>query len=119
MVIGYQLFGSAAGTRCGSNNELRKLSRARASRVTNHELGLSFNGSWPTYEAKPTDQLLFPIGPFDRFGPAYQGFNYRLNAGEIKEGWNEIVVYHGTHDPVRSRERNETARIASIELAVM
>jgi len=80
--------------------------------------GLSFNGSWPTFSVQPTDELFFPIGSFTRYGLEFQAFNYRLDLASIKEGWNEIVVYHGGDNPARPREQNEAVRIASIELAV-
>ena len=82
------------------------------------DLGVIFNGSWPVFDAARTDKLLFPMGPFDHFHSKHQAFNYRLNVADIKEGWNKMVVYCGSHDPVRSRERNETVRIVSIEIAI-
>lgn len=83
------------------------------------DLGVSFNGSWPTFDAKPTDQLFFPTGPFNRFGLAHQTFNYRLDLAGLKEGWNEVVVYCGSHDASTTTRRNDAVRIVSIEIAVM
>jgi hypothetical protein len=82
------------------------------------QLGISFNGSWPTFDGEPTDRLFFPIGSFVRHGPEVQALNYCLDPDSIKEGWNEVVIYCGRHKPVITRERNESARVVSIEVAV-
>jgi hypothetical protein len=82
------------------------------------QLGVSFNGSWPTFDGEPTDQLFFPIGSLNRYGEEFRAFNFRLDPATIKEGWNEIVIYCGQHKPLATRNRAETMRVVSIELAV-
>lgn len=88
------------------------------------ELGVSFNGLWPNFEVRPTDELLFPTGIFTHHVSGHQALNYRFNASAIKEGWNEIVVYHspsddGIHYRATSKERlDNSVCIVSVELSV-
>jgi len=69
------------------------------------DLGVSFNGSWPNFDDKPTDELLFPCAPYTHHISKHQAFNYRLMPSMIKEGWNEIVVYNGSHQRATPKER--------------
>jgi len=86
-------------------------------------LGISFNGSPPNFEAQPTDELLFPTGSYTHHIAAHQALNYHFKPAQIREGWNEIVVFHGGHpeSPWWSAPEkiNEGAVcIVSVELAV-
>lgn len=85
---------------------------------TQPDLGVSFNGSWPRFDATRTDEVVVPVGPFERFPPGHLACTFYFTVNHIKEGWNEIVVYHGNHDSMRSRVRRETVRIVSIEIAI-
>ncbi|HVF09742.1 MAG TPA: hypothetical protein VNA16_03015, partial [Abditibacteriaceae bacterium] len=85
--------------------------------------GISFNGSWPNFEAHATDELLFPTGSYTHHIPAHQALNYHFKPSQIQEGWNEIVVFNGSHAEMpwwAAPERiNEGAVcIVSVELAV-
>jgi hypothetical protein len=81
--------------------------------------GVSFNGSWPIFEAQLTDELLFPVAPFTHHKPEYQAFNFRFSASEVNEGWNEITVYNGSRQPVTLGQCCDYAiHIESVELAV-
>jgi hypothetical protein len=73
-------------------------------------LGVSFNGSWPTYEIRSTAALLMAIEPFTHHRPEHRAFNVTLNIAEIREGWNELVVHNGCCD--------QSLRIAGIEIAI-
>ncbi|MBI3922240.1 MAG: hypothetical protein HY318_12545 [Armatimonadetes bacterium] len=91
------------------------------------DIGVSFNGSWPNYDAQPTDELVFPTGPFTHHVAEHQASNFHFRADQIVEGWNEIVVYNNRlfFDSITTgrrpdpRQRRELAFcIVSIELAV-
>ena len=73
-------------------------------------LGVSFNGSWPSFEAQPTDELLVPASIYTHHVAAHEAFNYRFPLSEICDGWNEVVVYNESHDGA--------VNVVSVELAV-
>jgi hypothetical protein len=83
-------------------------------------LGLSLNGSWPTFEGRATDRLLLPTGVYTHHVPEYAAWNYRLNPADIQDGWNEITIYHSQEDyypwPVTHAK---PIKIVSVELAVL
>lgn len=81
-------------------------------RVTNDAFGISFNGSWPNFDAQATDALLFPSGDFTQHIPVHDAFNFRFPVSQVREGWNEVVVHHGGAKPATP------AKIVSVELAV-
>ena len=92
------------------------------------DIGVSFNGCWPNYEAEPTDELLFPTGMFTHLGSKHQGYNFRFKADHIAEGWNDIVVYNNSlfyekarkyyYEPTAQERKNFAFCIVSVELAV-
>jgi hypothetical protein len=82
------------------------------------DLGVSFNGSWPNFEQQPTDKLLFPTGVFTHHTADHQAFNYTFQSIQIKEGWNEVVVFNGNHQRATAEERRQNSiTIVSVELA--
>lgn len=78
------------------------------------ELGISFNGSWPRYDAKESDRLLFPTGIYTRHIEKHRAVNIHFPVSEIRDGWNEILVFNG-----RKEGKNSTVKIISVELAVI
>ncbi|MBT4608546.1 MAG: hypothetical protein HOM68_11510 [Gemmatimonadetes bacterium] len=83
------------------------------------ELAVSFNDSWPTRDAQATDELLFPQLDHAFHVPEYTAFNYRFDVSEIREGWNEISVYNGSHEVATAQSRaKHSVTIRSIELAI-
>ena len=83
-------------------------------------LGVSVNGSWPSYQAAPTEWLLFPVLKCVRHIPEHRALNYRFPAELIHEGWNEIVIYNGSPQRADGQQRREHAIVlASIEVAVV
>lgn len=83
------------------------------------ELGVSLNGSWPTFEATRTDKLLIPTGVYTHHVPEHMGLNYRLRIEDIREGWNSIVVHHGAEQVMpEEHARQPGVRICSLELAI-
>ncbi len=83
-------------------------------------LGVSFNGSWPNYQAEETDRLLFPVMECARHIPTHRALNYRFSADAINEGWNDIVVYHGGSERADwEQRRDNTVLLAGIEVAVV
>ena len=83
------------------------------------DLGVSFNGCWPNFDAKQTDALLFPTGIYTHHMPEHTAFNYRFDASLIKDRWNEIVVYNGNHQRATPEERQaNSVCIVSVELAL-
>ncbi len=83
-------------------------------------LGVSFNGSWPSYQATPTEWLLFPVLGCVRHTPEHRALNYRFSADVIKEGWNEIIIYNGSAERAdRQQRRDHSVVLVSIEVAVV
>lgn len=81
--------------------------------------GVSFNGSWPNFEATSTDRLLFPTGALTHHVPENTAFNYRFPASAIREGWNEIIVInHSTARDTAQARRENSITIQSVELGV-
>ena len=60
----------------------------------NPACGVSFNGAWPVFENQETGDLLFPAGPYRRHVEENAARNYVLDAGAIRDGWNEITLYN-------------------------
>jgi hypothetical protein len=84
------------------------------------DLGVSFNGSWPSFDAEATDRLLFPTGAYTHHVHEHAAFNYRLGADLIREGWNEVLVFNGSKERAdRAARRANSATIVSLELGVM
>lgn len=81
--------------------------------------GVSFNGSWPNFEAAPTDELIVPTGIYTHHTAEHTAFNFSFEAGRIKDGWNEIIVYNDTRfTAVPSPNPQSAMHIVSVELAV-
>lgn len=83
------------------------------------DFGVSFNGSWPSFDARATDELLFPTGHYTHHVPEHQGFNFHFSASAIQEGWNEILLINGSHERSTREARLEASlHVTSVELAV-
>lgn len=72
-------------------------------------LGLSFNGSWPTFESAPAQEMLFPVGPYTQHLPEHAALRFTCSARDIREGWNRVLVLNNDREPVT---------IVSVELGV-
>jgi len=82
-------------------------------------IGVSFNDSWPAFKAEATDELLFPQLAHTLHVPEYTAFNYSFDVAGIKEGWNEVSVYNGSHERRTAEDRcRNSVTIRSIELAI-
>jgi hypothetical protein len=100
-------------------------------------IGVSFNGSWPTFACETTRELLFPNRPATQHLPGHQALNFRLDVAKVREGWNEIALYNEplssgagsrrhltTYDPAALVTPSAAAappgsvRVVSIELAI-
>lgn len=82
-------------------------------------LGVSFNGTWPSYEGQATDKLLLPTGAWTHHLPEHAAFDFRVPLAEIKEGWNEVLVFNGSHEKKTPEDiRANSVKIVSVELAV-
>jgi len=82
-------------------------------------LGVSFNGSWPTFAAEPTDRLLFRTGAYTHHIPQHQAWNYRLDARTIRDGWNRLVVFESHDDYYAHRQPAELIHIIGLELGLL
>jgi hypothetical protein len=76
-------------------------------------LGVSFNGNWPVFERIETRDLLFPTGPYTQHTSDHLGLNFRLDAAQIKDGWNTLLVSNDTKDG-----DGNAVTIVSLELGV-
>lgn len=84
------------------------------------DIGISLNGSWPNFNAKPTQELLVPVGGLTHHVPYHQAFNYSFKVSDIREGWNSIVLINGSHKRSTYEERKaDSVCVVSLELAVM
>jgi hypothetical protein len=79
--------------------------------IENHphppRLGVSFN------ERVETRDLLYPAGPYTQHSGDHLGLNFRLDAAQIKEGWNTLLINNNAKDG----DGNDVT-IVSVELAV-
>jgi hypothetical protein len=83
------------------------------------DLGVSFNGTWPNYAAEETDRLLFPTGIYTHIGKEFRAFNFRGKVSDIQNGWNEVLLFNGSHAKKTPEERRENSvKVVSVELAV-
>ncbi len=57
-------------------------------------LGLSFNGAWPLFESRQTQEMLFPVGPYTEWTQAHHAWEFGLDASSIRDGLNSVVVYN-------------------------
>lgn len=73
------------------------------------EFGISVNGGWPVFEGKETDALVFPAGPYTQHVEEHRAWNYTLDCGVIRDGWNEIVIYN---------ESTEELELIAVELGL-
>ena len=84
-----------------------------------HDIGVSFNGCWPRFDGELSTELLFPDRLHSCHVPEHQAYNFLSDVGEIREGWNEIVVLNSASEaetPAANREH--TFKIVGLELAV-
>jgi len=88
-------------------------------KATAPDLGVSFNGGWPNFQAQLSDQLVFPTGPYTHHVAEHQAFNFQFPVAEIKEGWNTLLVFNNNQKRSTAEERQENSvHIVSIELGV-
>ena len=76
-------------------------------------LGVSFNGNWPVFKRAETRDLLFPTGPYTQLTSKHLGLNYLLDASQIKEGWNTVLVHNTDKD-----SDGNAVTIVSLELGL-
>ena len=83
------------------------------------ELGVSLNGSWPTFEGTVTDQLILPTGIYTHHVTEYEAWEYGIDLSLLRDGLNEILLIHSddTCDPSPAFGGNPI-RIVGLELAV-
>lgn len=83
------------------------------------DLGVCFNGSWPNFQAEETDRLLFPTGIYTHHTADHRAYNYHFKAADVREGWNEVLLFNGSHQKKTPEERRDHAvKVVSLELAV-
>ncbi|MEO7650204.1 MAG: hypothetical protein ABIZ80_07030, partial [Bryobacteraceae bacterium] len=75
-------------------------------------LGVSFNGAWPVFESRQTQNMLFPVGPYTQFTGAHTAWEFTVPASAIREGWNTVTVTNNTKKPPAS------VKVVSLELGV-
>ena len=72
--------------------------------------GVSVNGAWPGFEHRATADLLFPAGPYRQHVDEHIGWNFACDAGAIRDGWNDIVIYN---------ESDEDLDLIGVELGLV
>ncbi|MFO0916916.1 MAG: hypothetical protein U0872_01195 [Planctomycetaceae bacterium] len=84
------------------------------------ELGVSFNGGYPVYDCRETDQLIYPAGNFTHHLPEHRAVEFRLPAADIREGWNIVQIYNGSHQYATPQERRDnTMRVVGLDLGIV
>jgi hypothetical protein len=78
---------------------------------------VSVNGSWPTFDARETDRLLFPTGIYTHHVAEHRAYDFRVPLASLRDGWNEVLVSNGTKATPAQRRAN-AVRVVSLELAV-
>lgn len=73
------------------------------------DCGVSVNGAWPIFTRTETEDLLFPAGPYAKHVEEHRAWNYTLDCGVIRDGWNEIVICN---------ESTEDLGIVAVELGI-
>lgn len=81
-------------------------------------IGVYFNGCWPNFSPARDERLLFPVATMTHHAPGQVGLNYPFPIGAIREGWNEIVVMHGTEKNFWADQSKEPVRIEMVEAGV-
>ena len=74
------------------------------------DCGVSLNGLWPMFQRVATADLLFPAGPYSRHVDEHVAWNYTLDCGVIRDGWNEVIIYNESADEML---------IVGVELGIM
>lgn len=83
------------------------------------ELGVSLNGSWPTFDGAATTQLILPTGLYTHHVDQYQAWEYSLDLSQLRDGHNEIILIHSDDecDPSPAHV-GDPIRVVGLELAV-
>jgi hypothetical protein len=81
-------------------------------------VGLYFNGSWPRFDGTPDDRLLIPVATMTHHTPDHVGLNFVFPLSSIREGWNDIVVMHGSPKRWGVDQKDEAVNVVSLEAAV-
>jgi hypothetical protein len=74
---------------------------------------VSFNGKWPVYESRRTQEMLFPVGPYTQHVEQNVAFNFAMDARDVSDGWNKVTVLNN------GKGSTEAVRVMSIELGIM
>lgn len=81
-------------------------------------LGIYLNGCWPNFDSKADEKLLFPVATMTHHAPGQVGLNFHFPLSGIREGWNEIVVIHGTARNPDADQSADAVTILSLEAGV-
>lgn len=60
--------------------------------VTNSNIGISFNQSWPNFDPTLSRKLLFPAGSFTEHSAQNTALNFSFETELVHEGWNRVTV---------------------------
>jgi hypothetical protein len=83
------------------------------------EIGVSVNGCWPRFDGVESDRLVFPTSTYTHHVPENRAYDFRLPVSHIRDGWNEVLVYNGSHKKGTLMERRaNTLSIVGLDLAV-
>jgi hypothetical protein len=72
--------------------------------------GISVNGGVPSFASTPTDQLLFPAGPYSHHVEEHRAWNFVLESAALRDGWNEITLYN---------EAEREVAVVTVELGLL
>ena len=81
-------------------------------------VGVYLNGCWPNFSSSLDERLLFPVATMTHHSPDQVGLNFRFPLSGIREGWNEIVVMHGTPRDYGVDQSRQNVTVVSLECAV-
>ena len=81
-------------------------------------IGVYLNGAWPNFDGAKDERLLFPVATMTHHTPDHIGLNFHFPLSAIREGWNEIVLMHGTPKDWACEQPQEAVTVAALEIAV-
>lgn len=80
-----------------------------ASDAPEPRLGVSINGSWPTFNCDKTDTLPVAVSELSHYSRTLKAFVYQCDANDLHDGFNSIRIYN---------EAEQAATLKGFELLV-
>lgn len=73
-------------------------------------LSVQINGKWSDFRFVKSQDMLFPVGPYNQHIPEHIGWNFEFDPSEIRDGWNRFTVANS--------QKSSPCKVVSIEIGV-